>query len=365
MHVNRMLWLRHRWLYALVLAFAIVTSGLGVMRTQWNYQIALGNAQALATKEVHGTPQFDEEKFNKHARESVIVYKVNRAGELPVNWQSGEPVTGYFLLAVAALLGVALVAWDRISHFERFLFASRFSRKQVYLRRLAQGLTMMLLTTTVFLGVQFAGLSLTIPAQYLNLSVTSMLQVWLYNCGADAFLFIIGSVFAVMFGQVIVTLVLGLVGFISLKTLPGTYNSFIAVFVLGDYPNDTNLYYAFSLRSPGTIWPWFLVGMLVLGALLIWIGATFYQRVSAENTHRILTVPSMKIPLIVLYALLVGVNGANVYGEGKTLQMFSQMLLAGALTGLAVWVLFSYDNLRTKWLDWRNGKAKMLIATRK
>lgn len=345
--VSRMLWLRHRWLYALVIIITLGAATLNASAMVHNYHNAVTYARSLSMVKTKTGKRLSQAKYARHLKEQATIYHVENKRMLPANMNTSESGPVSFMLAVAALLGVALVAWDRMSRFERFVFSSRFSRRKVYWHRLLQGLVVLLVATTLYNAIQFGWGTLAIPARFFNISLLGMIELWGYNLIADAFLYVVAMAAAVVFGRVIATLVFGGLALVLLDSLPGDVDTILCVAYNRSWPYNDQLF-NFGVRNPGDFWIPISVVLLLLGMLIAWGGSALFDRITAENTTHILAVLSMKWVIIATMTALVAVSGMSALGvtpqDRKLIPMGTVGF--GILGFLPTWFVLSYNQLR-------------------
>lgn len=364
--LGKMLWLRHRWVYGLLIALAVVGVLFSVTQTVGNYRMSVNYARSVATKHKGGHTEFNSAKYTQILSHSTPIYTTKYMDEksnphaIPYNENSGGVVTSYTLLILAAILGITLVSWDRMGRFERFLFASPFSRRHVYWRRFTQGLSVLVGVVAVFYLVNFAALFMFIPAQHVNITVLGILETWLYNVVADAALYAAATWCALLFGNALVAAIVGAVGFVLLDSFQKTAQ-FVG-FAL-THANSGNFFRQsfISLRSPDRFWPQALLIMVVGGLIFALWSAPIFAGTSSERTHHVLAYPRMKWPLIVIMAVLGATyvaDSVDFSSNVMVLDLLVRMVLPGMIAGGATWLLVSFGALRRRWFNRRDARAK-------
>lgn len=367
--LGKMLWLRHRWVYALLVVLAMGSALFSTTTTINNYHLSVNYARSAATKHKNGKRTFNEQKYRKIMNEQAQVFTTENAEgtsgpkAIPYNTQSSGAVTSYMMLIFAAVLGIALVSWDRLGKFDRFLFASPFARRRIYWQRFGQGLGALVCATTAFYLVTFGVLFTMVPAQYVNITALGMLQLWLYNIVADSALYAAASWLALIFGNPIVTGIIGIVGFVLLDAFQSAVQIIFAAIKHPTWSRAVE-FGGVALRSPGRYWPQGLLIMAIGAVVLALWGAPIFARSSSENASHILAFPPMKWPLIVLMAVL-GSSYAFDYYDFRTHDLLVgaifRMILVGLIVGFGMWLVLSFGSIRRRWISRRNAKLKLKV----
>ncbi len=363
--LGKMLWLRHRWVYGLLIALAVVGALFSVTQTVGNYRMSVNYARHTATKYKNGQREFNQTKYDKAMRDQGTIFTTEYTEDtqnrvvIPYNSTTGV-VTSYTMLILAALFGIAMVSWDRVGKFERFLFASPFKRQRVYWRRFFQGLAALMCATSAFYLVLFSTLFILVPAQYMNISAFGMVTLWLYNLVADSALYAAATWCALLFGNPLVSGIVGVVGFALLNSFQKAMQ---ILFVAIRHPRGSGAYQFefWDLPSPSIYWSLMVLLMLIVGTALALWGAPIFAKTSSEQTSRILAYPRLKWSLVVIMAVLgasVLVDGVNFSSSNLTLSLLIKTVLPGVIAGGATWLLVSFGALRRRWFNRRDARAK-------
>ncbi|MCI1283825.1 MAG: hypothetical protein LKG24_04415 [Lacticaseibacillus songhuajiangensis] len=366
--LGKMLWLRHRWVYALLVVLALGSALYSTTTTIDNYHQSASYARSAATKHKNGKRgAFNEQKYRKIMKEQAVIFTTENAEgtsgtkAIPYNVQSSGAVTSYMMLILAATLGIALVSWDRLGKFERFLYASPFARRRIYWQRFGQGLGALLCATTAFYLLTFGALFTMVPAQYVNITVFGMLQIWVYNLVADSALYAAASWLALIFSNPLVTSVIGIIGFVLLDAFQSAVQ---IIFAAIKHPTWSRAieFGGIALRSPGRYWLTGLLVMIIGAVVFAFWGAPIFARSSSENTSHILAFPPMKWPLIVIMAVLGSSYAFDYYDfrtSGILVGAIFRMVLVGLIIGFCMWGLLSFGSIRRRWISRRNAKMKL------
>lgn len=211
-----------------------------------------------------------------------------------------------FVIVFLFLIGFLSFFVDGRTHFNRFLFALPFSRKQVFRKKLLFiGLP---LTACLLLGllghilIEYA----MIPARYLAVPLQDVLLSALSTLATNLLVFATGLLLGVLLGNLF-TGVLSVFFTISLGSMGYSFfqctREFFSFVFLGH--GDFLLPFQTWIDWPqGYVYPWWLLLLyLGLSGWLILAAEKVFSKISLENDGDYLTIPKLRAPVYWLLSL--------------------------------------------------------------
>ncbi|KRK12115.1 hypothetical protein FD51_GL000525 [Lacticaseibacillus zeae DSM 20178 = KCTC 3804] len=197
--------------------------------------------------------------------------------------------------AIPLLLGLAMAGMDQASSFNVAMFKSRFKRRQFFAARYWYGLTCLLGTTTLGIGILLLGIFAGVPTEYVGISGLNILGLLMMNLAIDSFLFTVGigvgSIFSTLFGMFVFGLFGGWLG-----------ASAIQRFMVYNAVNHRS-YWSLLPRGDQLFLLLFILA-LTISVAGYWLTRWLFDRISLENEGDILLLPKLRW-VIFVYALIV------------------------------------------------------------
>ena len=231
-------------------------------------------------------------------------------------------------------IGAAFMNQDLKDNFNQFLFSSGFSRKQVYWAKLRIVLAVLVGIVIVVTGLQYLTYWVAAPAGMgFQLAWPGLLTSWAYGLMMSFGLFSIGWFAALIMGQT-GTMILILLGFtISLAGLDTIYDN-----MLHGGP--------FHLNGSQRDWTIILTLLVFAIVLVIW-GAYLYNRLSLEHNGEYLLFPGLKLPVYIVF--VVYVTGLSLFNQAD----FNTVLITFVVTVVFGYIWLWRPRIGEAWHQWR------------
>lgn len=258
------------------------------------------------------------------------------------------------------LIGFGLFFIDLKTNYNQFLFSLSWTKKAIFrgkiiyfvlplLGSLALGTLGNLLISYTF-----------IPAKYLNASFLQLLYSGFSHWSFLVFALAGGLLLGTLLGNLVLgPLTVGLVLF-SLMTTSDLYNQIVQ---LTQHYTGKNIWFDFRalfVSIPGkTSSPWFaLLLFFGLAFFAIFLAEKVYQQISLENNGRMLTVPSLRLPVFITLTVLSslwfvlpfsGWNYHVIYREGNYAFSILPTIIVFTACLLTSFLLVYIDEIPKRW----------------
>ncbi|WP_179394187.1 hypothetical protein [Lacticaseibacillus absianus] len=338
---TRLIWRRHRWLWLVAALLMLLYTG-NVVRSgasQYNdLRTSMMTPQAFARDRAKPDKdrQTGEQTYRAYKDHWLMFYQ-NYGEEavdhalLPTGVANGPLTIDLFYLLGLFLLGLVVSAWDHFGRFDRFLMATRFTRRRIFWTRTGGYLGLVIGGTIAVNGLAALGLHLLIPAHYLNLSGSMVLGLTLYNTALAALGFTTGLLFGMLCGRVWLLAALAVATVVVAdQTVQGLST------VWGQLTQGTASLSWASLAQPlWAYWP-LMIGYVIMTIALLILGAWSYTQLSLEQDGQALILPRLR-PLVVAIGMVVAFGtflGTDQHGRfvlGNSIQAPLIVLALGVL----------------------------------
>ncbi|MBC1402605.1 hypothetical protein [Listeria booriae] len=217
----------------------------------------------------------------------------------------------YFALSVlVALLGLALVAWERYTRKDHFTLATPFKRVHIIGTKILLGAFGIIVSYGISLWLGLMHMFSVIPSEYIDLDMKKVYLGLIGNLGTFLLIFILAVFLGTVMGELLSTVVaIGVIAimpsyvYTTWMVFMQAVNPNVDISKLANWTSYMNVFIVFG-NSDFEYGP-FVVQMILI-ALLIVGAIFFYHRYSVESNGKIFVFPYMRIPS----ALLISFGGA-------------------------------------------------------
>lgn len=217
------------------------------------------------------------------------------------------------LWSAVALLSFGLFFFDKISNFDHFLFASRFSKKELFLTKLFFGFSTLFSSFIIGKILFMSLLYLKIPTAFFNASFVDLFPNQLLSVLFYSFIFSIMMFFAIVIGDAFFLFFVS-VGFsISIGFFMDTFRTLLNkwdYYHHGSFSTIANDFWLFALfKHPPIqieqlpIWYYLVYSMGIIGFVALSLYS--YKKLSLENGRKFILITALKKPLIVIASVYV------------------------------------------------------------
>lgn len=317
--LNKIIWKRH--FFVLILAVMVIIGSFSLSsitntnnwKREYDYTLSDEFKQQFYsdTEWLEDYKQSSKEKdvdaYNRYKNESLNAMKVFDHANYTL-FSSFGYILDFFLPLMALFLGFYVFFFDNKSSFNRMWFSSKFSRKDIYWRKLLLFFPSILLANLIG-GVTFVSIIFkVIPSEFIKGSFEQIIPSILVDTLSTGVYFLLGTLAGIILGEMITASVTLFLAYVSIWAV---INTLIDCYyrVLGQATGDNQHFLSSWSSNFGTQQvPWFQwATLIIVGIGVILVSRICYRKVSMEYTGNYLMISSLKRPIqlfIIIYGFI-------------------------------------------------------------